>query len=113
MKNAVWDLSIAYKGLNDPKVEQDIELIQRSISLLNLHKDERQHVVAMQNAIQTMEAAGTLLATVNTLANCYASINAQNSQAKQLIGRIAQLSSELEQAFSPYETRCLLRMFRS
>ncbi|USD58761.1 M3 family oligoendopeptidase [Vibrio sp. SCSIO 43140] len=103
MKNAVWDLSIAYKGLNDPKVEQDIELIQRSISLLNLHKDERQHVVAMQNAIQTMEAAGTLLATVHTLANCYASTNAQNSQAKQLIGRIAQLSSELEQAFSPYE----------
>ncbi|MGR5286308.1 M3 family oligoendopeptidase [Vibrio maritimus] len=103
MKNAVWDLSIAYKGLNDPKVEQDIELIQRSISLLTHHQEERQHVVAMQNAIQTMEAASTLLNTVSTLANCHASTNAQNTQAKQLIGRLSQLSSELEQAFSPYE----------
>lgn len=105
MKNAVWDLSIAYQGLNDPKVEQDIELIQRSISLLTHHQEERQHVVAMQNAIQTMEAASTLLNTVSTLANCHASTNAQNTQAKQLIGRLSQLSSELEQAFS------LMKMF--
>ncbi|GMQ46792.1 M3 family oligoendopeptidase [Vibrio sp. 10N] len=103
MKNAVWDLSIAYQGLNDPKVEQDIELIQRSIALLTHHQEERQHVVAMQNAIQTMEAASTLLNTVNTLANCHASTNAQDTQAKQLIGRLSQLGSELEQAFSPYE----------
>lgn len=108
MKKAVWDLSIAYQNLNDPKVEQDIALIERSIELLNSHHEEREYVVAMQNAIQTMEAAGTLLATVNTLANCYASTNALNTQAKQLIGRIAQLNSELEQAFTPYENTLAL-----
>ncbi|MGX9517611.1 M3 family oligoendopeptidase [Vibrio mediterranei] len=108
MNKAVWDLSIAYQNLDDPKVEQDIALIQRSIELLNSHSGERQNVSAMQNAIQTMEAAGTLLATVNTLANCYASTDAQNTQAKQLIGRIAQLNSELEQAFTPYENTLAL-----
>ncbi|CAH0526118.1 M3 family oligoendopeptidase [Vibrio hippocampi] len=102
---AVWDLSIAYQGLDDPKIEQDIELIKRSIELLNLHQQEREHVVTIQNAIQTMEAASTLLATVNTMAMCQASTNAQNQSAKQMIARIAQLSSELQQAYTPYENQ--------
>lgn len=101
--NAVWDLSIAYKGLDDPKIEQDVELIKRSIELLNTHQAEREHVTTIQNAIQTMEAASTLLATVNTMATCHASTNAQNQIAKQMIARIAQLNSELQQAYTPYE----------
>ncbi|MGF1748099.1 M3 family oligoendopeptidase [Vibrio cionasavignyae] len=111
MTKAIWDLTIAYSGLDDPKIEQDIVLIQRSIELLESYQDERAQVIAMQNAIQTQSAASTLLATVNTLATCAASTNAMNTQAKQLIGRIAQLSSQLEQAFTPYENTLALADF--
>lgn len=37
MTTPSWDLSIAYRDLNDAKIEQDIELIQQCIELLYLH----------------------------------------------------------------------------
>ncbi|EEX92229.1 oligoendopeptidase F [Vibrio orientalis CIP 102891 = ATCC 33934] len=98
-----WNLSIAYQHLEDPKIEQDIDLIKQCIEVLVLHVDNCSTVSVMQNAIQTSEAAGKLLATVNTFAQCHASIDATNTQAKALIGRIAKLNSELSQAFTPYE----------
>jgi len=98
-----WNLSIAYQHLEDPKIEQDIDLIKQCIEVLVLHVDNCSTVSVMQNAIQTSEAAGKLLVTVNTFAQCHASIDATNTQAKALIGRIAKLNSELAQAFTPYE----------
>ncbi|MBW3694929.1 M3 family oligoendopeptidase [Vibrio sp. T187] len=98
-----WDLSIAYSDLGDSKIEQDIALIQQCIDLLHLHTEKRATIIAMQNAIQTSEAAGTLLATINTYATCHASVDATHQEAKALIGRVAKLSSEMSQAFSPYE----------
>ncbi|KOO13098.1 oligoendopeptidase F [Vibrio xuii] len=98
-----WNLSIAYQHLEDPKIEQDIDLINQCIEVLVLHVDNCSAVSVMQNAIQTSEAAGKLLATVNTFAQCHASIDATNTEAKALIGRIAKLNSELAQAFTPYE----------
>ncbi|MEH0761133.1 M3 family oligoendopeptidase [Vibrio sp. 16] len=98
-----WDLSIAYQGLSDSKITQDIELIQQCIQTLIIHADSRTSVSVVQNAIQTSEAAGKLLATINTFANCHASTDATNSEAKALIGRVAKLSSELSQAFTPFQ----------
>ena len=98
-----WDLSIAYQGLSDSKITQDIELIQQCLQTLIIHADSRTSVSVVQNAIQTSEAAGKLLATINTFANCHASTDATNSEAKALIGRVAKLSSELSQAFTPFQ----------
>ncbi|MEZ8693845.1 M3 family oligoendopeptidase [Vibrio splendidus] len=103
MTTPSWDLSIAYRDLNDAKIEQDIELIQQCIELLYLHVEKRHITLAMQNAIQTSEAAGTLLSTINTFANCHASVDATHTEAKALLGRVAKLNSEMSQAFSPYE----------
>ncbi|MFA0481165.1 M3 family oligoendopeptidase [Vibrio splendidus] len=103
MTTPSWDLSIAYRDLNDAKIEQDIELIQQCIELLYLHVEKRHIILAMQNAIQTSEAAGTLLSTINTFANCHASVDATHTEAKALLGRVAKLNSEMSQAFSPYE----------
>ncbi|KAB0479564.1 M3 family oligoendopeptidase [Vibrio chagasii] len=103
MTTPSWDLSIAYRDLDDAKIEQDIELIQQCIELLYLHVEKRHIILAMQNAIQTSEAAGTLLSTINTFANCHASVDATHTEAKVLLGRVAKLNSEMSQAFSPYE----------
>ncbi|MEZ9654608.1 M3 family oligoendopeptidase [Vibrio splendidus] len=103
MTTPSWDLSIAYRDLNDAKIEQDIELIQQCIELLYLYVEKRHIILAMQNAIQTSEAAGTLLSTINTFANCHASVDATHTEAKALLGRVAKLNSEMSQAFSPYE----------
>ncbi|EGQ9293485.1 M3 family oligoendopeptidase [Vibrio vulnificus] len=98
-----WDLSIAYADLNDVRIEQDIELIEQCIKLLNTQASQREVVSVMQNAIVTREAAGRLLSTVYTFANCYTSVDVTHPQAKALVGRMAKLSSEMEQAFSPYQ----------
>ncbi len=103
MTTPSWDLSIAYRDLDDAKIEQDIELIQQCIELLYVHVEKRHIILAMQNAIQTSEAAGTLLSTINTFANCHASVDATHTEAKALLGRVAKLNSEMSQAFSPYE----------
>ena len=98
-----WNLSIAYQDLKDAKITQDFELIQQCIQVLNQHVDRRELINVMQNAIQTKEAAGKLLATINTFAQCYASIDALNPEAKTLIGKLAKLSSLLSQAYTPYQ----------
>ncbi|WP_260258374.1 M3 family oligoendopeptidase [Vibrio intestinalis] len=100
---ASWNLSIAYQSLSDDKIAQDIELIQQCIDVLKLHVERRDLTSVTQNAIQTREAAGKLLATINTFAQCHASVDANNSEAKSLIGKLAKLSSELSQAYTPYQ----------
>ena len=98
-----WNLSVAYQGLDDHKIEQDITLISQCIEVLNQHVENRQSLKVMQNAIQTREAAGTLLSTISTFASCHSSVDATHAQAKALSGRVAKLSSELSQAFTPYQ----------
>ncbi|MEZ9232766.1 M3 family oligoendopeptidase [Vibrio amylolyticus] len=97
-----WDLTIAYHGLDDSKIEQDIALIEQCIDVLKQHIANREQVLVMQNAVQTSEAAGTLMATINTFATCHASVDSSNEVAKSLMGRIAKLNSSLTQAFAPY-----------
>ncbi|HAS63344.1 MAG TPA: oligoendopeptidase F, partial [Vibrio sp.] len=98
-----WDLSIAYQSLDDEKIVLDIELIKQCIQVLNQHVERREINSVMQNAIQTKEAAGKLLATINTFAQCHGSIDATSSEAKALIGKLAKISSELSQSYTPYQ----------
>ncbi|MGD8171272.1 M3 family oligoendopeptidase [Vibrio sp. TRT 21S02] len=98
-----WNLTVAYNDLCDEKIEQDIALIKQCIQLLNQQVSNRRAVGVIQNAILTREAAGKLLSTINTFANCHASVDATAQDAKALIGRVAKLSSELNQSFTPFE----------
>ena len=49
MTTPKWDLTIAYQGLGDSKITQDISLIQQCIQTLEVHVDSRNSVSVMHN----------------------------------------------------------------
>ncbi|MDF2152324.1 M3 family oligoendopeptidase [Vibrio sp. CAU 1672] len=102
-----WDLSIVYEHLADPRIQDDITLVEQCIELLDKQSRDCDSVEVMQNAILTHEAATRLAGTIYNFANCYASVDAQNASAKALIGRMTRIYSELSQAFSPFELKLI------
>ncbi|MCV5340886.1 hypothetical protein OFC87_28565, partial [Escherichia coli] len=98
-----WDLSIVYNDLADPRIQDDIALVEQCIDLLNKQSQDCENVEVMQNAILTNEAASRLAGTVYNFANCYSSVNSTNAEAKALSGRMMRIFSELSQAFSAFE----------
>ncbi len=103
MTTPSWDLSIAYQDLSDQRIQDDIALVEQCIELLNKQSADCQNVEVMQNAILTKEAASRLAGTISNFANCYASVDSTNADAKALLGRMTRIFSELSQAFSAFE----------
>ncbi|MGR5323962.1 M3 family oligoendopeptidase [Vibrio sp. PID23_8] len=103
MTTPSWDLSIVYNDLADPRIQDDIALVEQCIDLLNKQSTDCQSVDVMQNAILTSEAASRLAGTIANFANCYSSVDATNAEAKALLGRMTRLFSELSQAFSAFD----------
>ncbi|MCG6282290.1 M3 family oligoendopeptidase [Vibrio diabolicus] len=103
MTTPSWDLSIVYNDLSDPRIQDDIALVEQCIDLLNKQSADCGNVEIMQNAILTNEAASRLAGTVANFASCYASVDATNAEAKSLLGKMARIFSELSQAFSPFD----------
>ena len=100
-----WDLSIVYNDLADPRIQDDIALVEQCIDLLNKQSADCDSVEVMQNAILTSEAASRLAGTIANFANCYASVDATNAEAKALLGRMTRIFSELSQAYSAFELK--------
>ncbi|MFH0228764.1 M3 family oligoendopeptidase [Vibrio diabolicus] len=103
MTTPSWDLSIVYNNLSDPRIQDDIALVEQCIELLNKQSADCGNVEIMQNAILTNEAASRLAGTVANFASCYASVDATNAEAKSLLGKMTRIFSELSQAFSPFD----------
>ncbi|HHF2904040.1 TPA: M3 family oligoendopeptidase [Vibrio diabolicus] len=103
MTTPSWDLSIVYNDLSDPRIQDDIALVEQCIDLLNKQSADCCNVEIMQNAILTNEAASRLAGTVANFASCYASVDATNAEAKSLLGKMTRIFSELSQAFSPFD----------
>ncbi|MGI3091333.1 M3 family oligoendopeptidase [Vibrio diabolicus] len=103
MTTPSWDLSIVYNDLSDPRIQDDIALVEQCIELLNKQSADCGNVEIMQNAILTNEAASRLAGTVANFASCYASVDATNAEAKSLLGKMTRIFSELSQAFSPFD----------
>ncbi|NVC52131.1 M3 family oligoendopeptidase [Vibrio diabolicus] len=103
MTTPSWDLSIVYNDLSDPRIQDDIALVEQCIDLLNKQSADCGNVEIMQNAILTNEAASRLAGTLANFASCYASVDATNAEAKSLLGKMTRIFSELSQAFSPFD----------
>ncbi|MEW4341089.1 M3 family oligoendopeptidase [Vibrio diabolicus] len=103
MTTPSWDLSIVYNDLSDPRIQDDIALVEQCIDLLNKQSADCGNVEIMQNAILTNEAASRLAGTVANFASCYASVDATNAEAKSLLGKMTRIFSELSQAFTPFD----------
>ncbi|MCS0309643.1 M3 family oligoendopeptidase [Vibrio diabolicus] len=103
MTTPSWDLSIVYNDLSDPRIQDDIALVEQCIDLLNKQSADCGNVEIMQNAILTNEAASRLAGTVANFASCSASVDATNAEAKSLLGKMTRIFSELSQAFSPFD----------
>ncbi|HHF2912772.1 TPA: M3 family oligoendopeptidase [Vibrio diabolicus] len=103
MTTPSWGLSIVYNDLSDPRIQDDIALVEQCIDLLNKQSADCGNVEIMQNAILTNEAASRLAGTVANFASCYASVDATNAEAKSLLGKMTRIFSELSQAFSPFD----------
>ncbi|MGF1704161.1 M3 family oligoendopeptidase [Photobacterium makurazakiensis] len=95
-----WDLSIAYKDLDDPKIDLDLSNVaQRLVQFNSLSVDS---IPDLANALSLDHDLSIVVSTVSNYANCILSVDATNVPAKQLSGRVDKLASELEQAFNPF-----------
>ncbi|MCE7534786.1 M3 family oligoendopeptidase [Aliivibrio fischeri] len=96
-----WDLSIAFQSLQDPKLKQTISQLEQQIADFP-QLDSDAAVSQLQNAILMKEAITVNLATVASYANCIASVDSANNEAKALVNHMTKLGSALSQVFSPF-----------
>ncbi|EHN69649.1 M3 family oligoendopeptidase [Aliivibrio fischeri] len=96
-----WDLSIAFQSLQDPKLKQTISQLEQQIADFP-QLDSDATVSQLQHAILMKEAITVNLATVASYANCIASVDSANNEAKALVNHMTKLSSVLSQVFSPF-----------
>lgn len=96
-----WDLSIAFQSLQDPKLKQTISQLEQQIADFP-QLDSDAAVSQLQHAILMKEAITVNLATVASYANCIASVDSANNEAKALVNHMTKLGSALSQVFSPF-----------
>ncbi|MEZ9625352.1 M3 family oligoendopeptidase [Aliivibrio fischeri] len=96
-----WDLSIAFQSLQDPKLKQTISQLEQQIADFP-QLDSDVAISQLQHAILMKEAITVNLATVASYANCIASVDSANNEAKALVNHMTKLGSALSQVFSPF-----------
>ncbi|KHT63245.1 oligoendopeptidase F [Photobacterium gaetbulicola] len=95
-----WDLTIAYQGLSDPKIEQDLAAAEALFpELAKLDVTSLEGVAA---ALTKQQAERVKVMTLGAYVNCILSVDAADEQAKKLLGRVNVLQSQLDQAMTPF-----------
>ncbi|WP_022942696.1 M3 family oligoendopeptidase [Psychromonas hadalis] len=100
-----WDLSIAYKNLDDTKINADINSIELTIKQLNSTSNDT--IADLQNALILLQKSTVTLATISSYASCRSAVDAQNPDAKNLAVRMDKLGATLMQSFSPYQDKII------
>ena len=95
-----WDLSIAYKDLSDPQINQDLKVAEEKVAdFASLDPDSLDDLM---KAIVLKDQLTIIVRTLSSYANCLSSVDALNDGAKKLAGKVDILFSEFEQAVNPY-----------
>jgi oligoendopeptidase F len=109
MTAPVWDLSIAYGGLDDPKITADIAFVRNRLSDLLQWRPAAAELAVLQQAITQCELARITAYTLAEYAGCLLAVNSADEAARKLSGQVDKLLADLEQAFEPFDNR-LIRM---
>ncbi|WP_415720713.1 M3 family oligoendopeptidase [Photobacterium ganghwense] len=95
-----WDLSIAYRDLDDPKIQQDLAFAEEKLP--ELVKFETGTPEGLAGALKLLASVKLRIHTLSTYVNCLLSVDASDVAAKKVMGKVNKLLSQLEQAITPY-----------
>ncbi len=99
-ENVIWDLSIFYKSVDDPAIEQDMQSITREVDafaatykgrIASLTADE------LLTAVQTIEKIYDRVGRIGNYASLLYSTDTANPQYGALVQRVTEYDSSLEQ----------------
>ncbi|MCW8329807.1 M3 family oligoendopeptidase [Photobacterium sp. SDRW27] len=95
-----WDLSIAYKDLSDPKINQDFKEAEEKIA--DFTSLDPGCLNDLMKAIVLKDQLSIIVRTLSSYANCLSSVDASDDGAKKLAGKVEKLFSEFEQSVNPF-----------
>ena len=104
-----WDLSIAYDGVEDARIETDLALVRAAAEQLGGMRGQEGDVTTLQHALELVERARIIAQTVAQYCRCVLSVDSSDSLARKLSGRVDALLAELRIAYEPFHDQ-LLRM---
>ena len=109
MNVPVWDLSIAYSGLDDSKIATDIASVRDRLADLSQWRESAAECTILQQALGQVELARITAFNLAEYTGCLLAVNSGDEPARKLSGQLDKLIAELAQAFEPFDDR-LVRM---
>ncbi len=98
-----WDLSIAYSGIGDPKIADDIAFVRTHIATLVGWQDTAGDTLTLQRVLGTGERARIAASNLAQYAGCLLAVNSADDEARRLGGRVDKLMADLDQAMQPFD----------
>jgi oligoendopeptidase F len=109
MTAPVWDLSIAYGGMDDPKIATDIAFVRERLSDLMQWQAAAADRATLQRALSQGERARITAYTLAEYTGCLLAVNSADEDARRLSGQLDKLMADLDQALEPFDDS-LVRM---
>jgi oligoendopeptidase F len=115
LQNITWDNTNVYSGFDDPKLNTDLENVQREILSFAKEATQFEELIGSADAENNnwMTKARTLtrksldisldLQLMSVFASCKTSVEADNKQAKELASKVQKTWSDLSKAQTPLD----------
>ena len=109
LSGPAWDLSSEYTGLDDTRLQADLDQLQALMEQVSGLNDRLQGDSSRADAVETAQriaklhdAAAKLLSNVSTFANCLLSVNARDAGAQALNGSLQSYRKQFGEVFEPW-----------
>lgn len=94
MQEGHWDITIFYDGIDDPKINADIEKLQETIRQLREWSQDIQKDSALQSYLDFKLKLSSLFSRLIVYAYLVRSVDTKNNEANKLYKRVIELSNE-------------------